>query len=198
MPNVIQYAKRSGHWVRRSWYDWPNGNLNLNLILGIAALFELDPNVCTCTQYLDMERIRTLVLLVVESSLLKFSWIMHLSPTHNKRLCGGIDVLLKVFKAFGTNIFFSMSYGSSTSANMSPERQYCRFPCILKDGFKHWMMLFHSSTCVFLHAKIALLVKFSVLNSFGYIYCKPSFCSVIHFTFGTKMFCVPRSRFSDS
>jgi len=38
------------------------------------------------------------------------------------------EFLLKVIKTSGTKISFSMSYGSSTSANMSQERQYCRFP----------------------------------------------------------------------
>jgi len=111
---------------------------------------------------------------------------MHMSPTHKKRLCGGMKFLLKVLKTYGTKISFSisMSYGSSTSANMSLERQYCQFPRILKDGFMHYMILFHSSTCVFVHAKIGMLVKFSVLNPLGYINCKPSFCSVSHFTLG--------------
>ena len=50
-----------------------------------------------------MERIRTLVLVVIESSL-------HMSPTHNKRLCGGMEFLLKVLKTYGTNISSSTSY----------------------------------------------------------------------------------------
>ena len=66
MPNVVEIEYGEADMTN------PNGNLNLNLILGIAALLGFDPNICTRTQYLDMERIGTLVLLVIEISLLKF------------------------------------------------------------------------------------------------------------------------------
>ena len=44
-------------------------HVNLNLILGIAALLGFDPRFCICTQ--NIERIRTLIWLVIQSSLLK-------------------------------------------------------------------------------------------------------------------------------
>ena len=47
------------------------GSLNLNLTLGIAARLGLAPSVCTCTQNFEIDSIRTLVLFVIASFLLK-------------------------------------------------------------------------------------------------------------------------------
>ena len=62
MPNVVETEYGEADMT---------DHLNLNLILGIAALLGFDPRFYTCTQYFDMVRIRTLVWLVIQSSLLK-------------------------------------------------------------------------------------------------------------------------------
>ena len=58
-------------------------------------------------------------------------------PDAQEETVRSTEFLLKVIRTYGTKISFSMSYGSSTSANMSLKMQYCRSPCILKDGFMH-------------------------------------------------------------
>ena len=78
--NLIDFGQVLGPEIYLKSYNMPNvveteygeadmtDHLNLNLILGIAVLLGFDPYVCTCTQYFDMERIPTLVWLVIQSS----------------------------------------------------------------------------------------------------------------------------------
>ena len=140
--NDMEYASLKGNCVRLSWYDSPNGNLNLNRILGIAALTGFEPRVCTWMQYFEIDKIRTLVLFVSASRLLKFLKIMQTSPTQRVNIFGGTLFLWNLFKTSGVNISFKIFWGYLLQPIGSSD--FLEVDVLF--GFSFWVMMFHLLT----------------------------------------------------
>jgi hypothetical protein len=143
----MQHAKRSGNCVRRSWNDWPKGNLNLNLILGIKNTLGSADNVWTRIQNLEIFVICTLVLFVKPLRAI-FRMTIQISPILSFRVCGGTPLSLKLFNTSTVSMSRSIFFGSSTSHKWSAEHKKSIWLLFL-----FWMISFHWSTCSFVAIK---------------------------------------------
>ena len=140
----MQHAKRSGNCVRRSWNDWPKGNLNLNRILGIKNTLGSADNVWTRKQNLEFFVICTQVLFVKPSLRARLRMTIQISPILSFKLCGGTPLLLKLFNTSTVSMLRSIFFGSSTSHKWSADNK-----CSVWLLFLFWMISFHRSTCLF-------------------------------------------------